>query len=50
MRTDLCAPQFTATTFPILAPLPVELNASALSFFIFIRTFFQVSVHPLSVE
>ncbi|KAM5544688.1 hypothetical protein V8D89_001586 [Ganoderma adspersum] len=32
---------FTATTFPILAPLPVELNASALSFFIFIRTFFQ---------
>ncbi|KAI9060770.1 iron permease [Trametes sanguinea] len=32
---------FTATTFPILAPLPVEVNASALSFFIFIRTFFQ---------
>ncbi|KAI0324265.1 iron permease [Cubamyces sp. BRFM 1775] len=32
---------FTATTFPILAPLPVELNASALAFFIFIRTFFQ---------
>ncbi|KAI0709719.1 iron permease [Earliella scabrosa] len=32
---------FTATTFPILAPLPVELNASALSFFIFVRTFFQ---------
>ncbi|KAI8977720.1 iron permease [Trametes punicea] len=32
---------FTATTFPILAPLPVELNASALSLFIFVRTFFQ---------
>ncbi|KAL1941010.1 hypothetical protein VTO73DRAFT_7646 [Trametes versicolor] len=32
---------FTATTFPILAPLPVELNATALAFFIFVRTFFQ---------
>ncbi|TFK91581.1 iron permease [Polyporus arcularius HHB13444] len=32
---------FTATTFPILAPLPVEVNASALAFFIFVRTFFQ---------
>ena len=34
--------QFTATTFPILAALPVSDNASALSFFIFIRSFFQV--------
>ena len=33
--------KFTATTFPILAPLPVELNASALAFFILVRTFFQ---------
>jgi len=32
---------FTATTFPILAPLPVRLNANALAFFIFIRSFFQ---------
>jgi len=32
---------FTATTFPVLAPLPVSDNASALSFFIFIRSFFQ---------
>lgn len=32
---------FTATTFPILAALPVSDNASALSFFIFIRSFFQ---------
>ena len=38
--------QFTATTFPILAPLPVELNASALAFFIFVRTFFQVRGEP----
>jgi hypothetical protein len=35
--------QFTATTFPILAPLPVSDNATALSLFIFIRSFFQVS-------
>lgn len=34
--------QFTATTFPILASLPVADNASALAFFIFIRSFFQV--------
>nr|VWO96716.1 DHA14-like major facilitator [Ganoderma boninense] len=40
---------FTATTFPILAPLPVELNASALAFFIFIRTFFQVRLPSLCV-
>ncbi|KAL5508718.1 hypothetical protein ACEPAG_4803 [Sanghuangporus baumii] len=32
---------FTATTFPILAPLSVNHNASALALFIFIRTFFQ---------
>ncbi|OSX62054.1 hypothetical protein POSPLADRAFT_1074411 [Postia placenta MAD-698-R-SB12] len=32
---------FTATTFPILAPLSVTDNASALSFFIFVRSFFQ---------
>ncbi|KAF8810805.1 MFS general substrate transporter [Phlegmacium glaucopus] len=32
---------FTATTFPILAPLHVRDNASALSLFIFIRSFFQ---------
>ncbi|KAJ3810408.1 iron permease [Lentinula lateritia] len=32
---------FTATTFPILAPLPVEHNASALAFFIFVRSLFQ---------
>ncbi|KAJ7840764.1 iron permease [Mycena leptocephala] len=32
---------FTATTFPILAPLSVADNANALSFFIFVRSFFQ---------
>lgn len=32
---------FTATTFPILAPLPTEDNAAALSLFIFVRSFFQ---------
>ncbi|KAF8514423.1 iron permease [Hysterangium stoloniferum] len=32
---------FTATTFPILAPLHVRDNANALSLFIFIRSFFQ---------
>ncbi|KAF8502520.1 iron permease [Gautieria morchelliformis] len=32
---------FTATTFPILSPLPVSDNATALSLFIFIRSFFQ---------
>ena len=31
--------------FPILAPIPVELNPQALSFFMFIRFFAQVSTH-----
>ncbi|GJJ08923.1 hypothetical protein Clacol_003143 [Clathrus columnatus] len=33
---------FTATTFPILSPLPVTDNGTALALFIFIRSFFQV--------
>lgn len=33
---------FTATTFPILAPLAPSDNAAALSLFIFVRSFFQV--------
>ncbi|RDB26872.1 Efflux pump FUS6 [Hypsizygus marmoreus] len=32
---------FVVTTFPILAPLPVSDNGSALGLFIFIRSFFQ---------
>ncbi|KAI0789793.1 iron permease [Abortiporus biennis] len=32
---------FSCTVFPILAPLPVALNASALAFFTFIRVFAQ---------
>ena len=35
--------QYVVTTFPILAPLPVSDNGSALGLFIFIRSFFSVS-------
>src|ERR1700761_8612290 len=34
--------KFSATTYPILAPLEVTDNASALSLFIFVRAFMQV--------
>ena len=36
--------QYVVTTFPILAPLPVSDNGSALGLFIFIRSFFSVSL------
>ncbi len=32
---------FAASYFPVLAPLPTKMNAAALSFFVFIRTFAQ---------
>lgn len=35
--------QYVVTTFPILAPLPVSDNGSALGLYIFIRSFFSVS-------
>jgi hypothetical protein len=44
---------FTATTFPILAPVKVSEAANALAFFTFIRSFAQVSVpfaHPRSLK
>lgn len=34
--------QYVVTTFPILAPLPVSDNGSALGLYIFIRSFFSV--------
>ncbi|KAF9457247.1 iron permease [Collybia nuda] len=40
----MLATQFVITTFPILAPLPVSDNGSALGLFIFIRSFFQGSI------
>ena len=33
---------YSATYFPVLAPLPLESSAPALSFFVFVRTFAQV--------
>lgn len=38
---------WTATTYPILAPLPVEETAHALALFAFSRNFALVSVHLL---
>jgi hypothetical protein len=35
-----------ATTFSVLAPLPPTLNAQALSFLMFVRTFSQASPSP----
>lgn len=35
---------YTATNFPVLAPLPVSANASAIALFIFLRIFGQVRV------
>lgn len=36
---------YSASYFPVLAPLPVSSNAYALSFFIFLRTLAQVSTY-----
>ncbi|KAI0730581.1 Mfs1.2 [Earliella scabrosa] len=33
---------YSATYFPVLAPLPLESSAPALSFFVFVRTFAQI--------
>lgn len=35
----------TIAFFPILAPIPVSLNANALAFFMFVRFFAQVRCH-----
>lgn len=39
---------YTGTFFPVLAPLPVEANALAISFGAFLRTFGQVSLDYIS--
>jgi hypothetical protein len=39
-----------STTFTVLAPLDVSLNASALSFLLFARTFSKVSVNLYSAS
>lgn len=36
----------TTAFFPVLAPLPVSLNANALAFFMFVRFFSQVYLIP----
>ncbi|CAL1715229.1 unnamed protein product [Somion occarium] len=41
---------FSATVFPVLAPLPVSLTAPALAFFAFVRTFAQVRLFPFCLR
>lgn len=40
---------YAGAYFPVLAPLPVNLNAPALAFFVFVRSFAQVSIPALGL-
>jgi len=44
LQTNLSSPQYTATVFPVLAPVDVNHNAAALGLFSFLRSFAQVGI------